>query len=84
MKLVWNAAAACKGLDSAMFYPADDVDAVSAKTVCEGCSVQSQCLEFAIENREKDGVWGGATFRERQRIVRRRRRQRRLQLVNAS
>ncbi|HUE61162.1 MAG TPA: WhiB family transcriptional regulator, partial [Acidimicrobiales bacterium] len=32
------------------------------------------CLEWALAVREKDGVWGGATERERRRILRRRRR----------
>ncbi|HLI01379.1 MAG TPA: WhiB family transcriptional regulator [Acidimicrobiales bacterium] len=32
------------------------------------------CLEWALSNRERDGVWGGATERERRRIIRQRRR----------
>ena len=32
------------------------------------------CLEYAIAVREKEGVWGGATQRERRSIIRRRRR----------
>lgn len=74
----WAADAACKGLDSAIFYPATDEEAEPAKDVCGVCPVQDTCLEHAIENREHNGVWGGATERERQRIIRRRRRQRSL------
>ena len=36
--------------------------------------MEGQCLEHAIGNREHNGVGGGATERERQRIIRRRRR----------
>lgn len=72
----WAASAACKGLDSAIFYPATDEEAETAKVVCGACPVQEVCLEHAIEHREHNGVWGGATERERQRIIRRRRRQR--------
>ena len=72
----WQTGAACKGLDPTIFYPMTDDEAVVAKSVCDECPVQADCLEHAIGNREHNGVWGGATERERQRIIRRRRRQR--------
>ena len=70
----WVDVAACKGLDPAIFYPPTDEDADQAKAICAECPVQQPCLEHAIELREKNGVWGGATERERLRIIRRRRR----------
>jgi WhiB family redox-sensing transcriptional regulator len=36
--------------------------------------VRETCLEHALTVREKDGVWGGCTERERRRILRQRRR----------
>jgi WhiB family transcriptional regulator, redox-sensing transcriptional regulator len=70
----WHEEAACKGLAADIFYPLDD-DAVSvAKSVCGECSAQERCLEYALAVREKDGVWGGATERERRSLMRRRRR----------
>ncbi|MCP4436791.1 MAG: WhiB family transcriptional regulator [Actinomycetia bacterium] len=80
----WAATAACKGLDPGIFYPADEEEAEAAKEVCGQCPVQETCLEHAIERREHNGVWGGATERERQRIIRRRRRQRSLARAAAS
>lgn len=65
---------ACRGLDAGVFYPDDEQDAEIAKQVCEGCSVRVACLEFALARKEKIGVWGGATERERRRILRQRRR----------
>lgn len=65
---------ACKGLEPTIFYPASDEEALEAKAVCAECPVREACLEHAIGNREHNGVWGGATERERQRIIRRRRR----------
>lgn len=44
-----------------------------AKSVCGGCPVRQPCLEWALHSRERDGVWGGATERERRRIIRQRR-----------
>lgn len=76
MERSWADEAACRGLDPLIFYPATDEEAVDAKAVCEVCPVRDACLEHAIGNREHNGVWGGATERERQRIIRRRRRQR--------
>ena len=70
----WVDVAACKGLDPAIFYPPTDEDADQAKAICAECPVREPCLEHAIELREKNGVWGGATERERLRIIRRRRR----------
>lgn len=70
----WRQRAACRGVDPDIFYPVTDEDAEQAKAICRGCSVREACLEWAIETREKDGVWGGATERERRRIIRQRRR----------
>jgi WhiB family redox-sensing transcriptional regulator len=65
---------ACRGLDAGIFYPDTDDEAEVAKQVCDQCGVRSACLEFALARREKVGVWGGATERERRRILRQRRR----------
>ena len=74
MEQRWREHAACQGLDPELFYPFEDDEAVAAKAVCAVCPVNIACLEFALAGREKDGVWGGATERERRRLVRQRRR----------
>jgi WhiB family transcriptional regulator, redox-sensing transcriptional regulator len=74
-ELRWLDKGACRGLEPHVFYPEDDDDpAEVAKAVCAGCNVQAACLEYALRYREKQGVWGGATERERRRIIRQRRR----------
>jgi WhiB family redox-sensing transcriptional regulator len=73
MNLSWRQKGACRGLDPAIFYPAADDDAGQAKAICAGCPVRVQCLEHALTNREHDGIWGGATERERRRLLRQRR-----------
>ena len=70
----WLDLGACRGLDPGIFYPDTDDEAVEAKEICAGCAVQATCLEYALSHREKEGVWGGATERERRRIIRQRRR----------
>lgn len=73
MNLSWRQRAACRGVDPDIFYPVSDEEAGPAKTICAQCPVRESCLEYALANRERDGVWGGATERERRRIVRQRR-----------
>jgi WhiB family transcriptional regulator, redox-sensing transcriptional regulator len=75
MSASWRRHAACRGLDVEVFYPdtEDEADAAEAKAVCGQCTVRETCLEHALAHREREGVWGGTTERERRRIVRQRR-----------
>ena len=43
-----------------------------AKEVCRGCVVREDCLEYALANGEKFGIWGGLSEREPRKIRRRR------------
>jgi WhiB family redox-sensing transcriptional regulator len=70
----WRSKGACQGLDPDIFYPDNDDHADVAKAVCDECQVRIACLNHALDNREHQGVWGGATARERRRLLRQRRR----------
>jgi WhiB family redox-sensing transcriptional regulator len=74
MNQQWRSKSACQGLDPEIFYPLDDDESEEAKAICAVCSVREACLEHALGHREKDGVWGGATERDRRRMIRQRRR----------
>jgi WhiB family redox-sensing transcriptional regulator len=70
----WHDEAICKGATK-VFYPdanADKRESVRninrAKKICAGCPVRVECLEYAIENGEDKGVWGGTSERERRRM----------------
>ncbi len=69
----WRDMARCQGVDPEIFHPAEDDDGEAAKAICELCPVREPCLEYALATREKEGVWGGFTARERRRLVRQRR-----------
>jgi WhiB family redox-sensing transcriptional regulator len=71
----WRQEAACRGLDTNVFFPVTDEEAEEAKAVCAACPVREECLEFALLTRQEDGVWGGLTEVERRRLRRRRREQ---------
>ena len=74
MSATWRKRAACRGIDTAIFYPeTEDDEGVEAKAVCALCPVHQACLEHALAHREREGIWGGTTERERRRIVRQRR-----------
>lgn len=71
----WRDLGRCRGLDPAIFHPdeEDELAVDEAKAICATCPVVDACREHAISRREKFGVWGGTTWRERRRIIRRRR-----------
>jgi WhiB family redox-sensing transcriptional regulator len=72
--LAWRNHAACRGVDAGLFYPMSEEEAEEARAICRGCTVRETCLDYALNHREADGVWGGATERERRRMLRQRRR----------
>lgn len=45
-----------------------------AKAICLECCERTRCLDYALAGRIEDGVWGGTTGPEREKILRRRRR----------
>jgi WhiB family transcriptional regulator, redox-sensing transcriptional regulator len=68
----WQDDANCLGVDPDLFFPERGASTREAKEVCRGCVVREQCLEFALQNGEKFGIWGGLSERERRRIRRQR------------
>jgi WhiB family redox-sensing transcriptional regulator len=69
----WMFQARCRGINPAEFFPSDGTGVETAQRVCAGCPVRVECLEYALLHRIEHGVWGGASERERRRILRRRR-----------
>jgi WhiB family redox-sensing transcriptional regulator len=74
MDTTWMAAGTCTQHPPAVFFPSDGVGVEIAKRICETCPVKAPCLEHALENRIDHGVWGGASERQRRRILTARRR----------
>lgn len=69
----WREGAACRDRPDVDFFPfPEDTAAIErAKAVCASCPVIDDCLVFAIETNQPDGVWGGQTAKERMRMRRR-------------
>jgi WhiB family redox-sensing transcriptional regulator len=68
----WQRQANCMGVDPDLFFPERGASTREAKEVCRGCVVREDCLEYALANGEKFGIWGGLSERERRKIRRRR------------
>ena len=68
----WHDFANCLGVDPDLFFPERGASTREAKEVCRGCVVRDDCLEYALQNGEKFGIWGGMSERERRRIRRQR------------
>ncbi|HVM02118.1 MAG TPA: WhiB family transcriptional regulator [Acidimicrobiales bacterium] len=66
----WQDQANCMGVDPDLFFPERGASTREAKEVCRGCVVRAECLEYALDNAEKFGIWGGLSERERRRLRR--------------
>jgi len=66
----WHDRANCLGVDPDLFFPERGASTREAKEVCRGCVVREECLEYALSNGEKFGIWGGMSERERRRLRR--------------
>ncbi len=70
-QLAWQEQALCAQTDPEAFFPEKGGSTREAKKVCASCEVRSQCLEYALENDERFGIWGGLSERERRKLKKR-------------
>ena len=66
----WRRGAACAEEDPDLFFPIGNTGPAllqieEAKGVCVRCPVMEQCLQWALETNQHDGVWGGLSEDER-------------------
>ncbi len=74
---VWQAKAACRGPNTALFFPPshferkDDKETREnkAKAICATCAVKRPCLEYALRIKEPHGIWGGLNELERRALT---------------
>ncbi|AXI81290.1 WhiB family transcriptional regulator [Peterkaempfera bronchialis] len=66
----WVDSALCAQTDPEGFFPERGGSTRTARRVCLACEVRVECLEYALENDERFGVWGGLGERERRRLRR--------------
>ncbi len=73
METEWMPRGRCRDIQPGTFFPSDGVGVEVARRICAECPVQAPCLEYALLHRIDHGVWGGASERERRRVLRSRR-----------
>jgi hypothetical protein len=65
----WMADGLCRQVDNEPWFPEKGESTIEAKRVCLRCDVREQCLQYALDNQERFGVWGGYSERERRRLA---------------
>ncbi|MFZ4893257.1 WhiB family transcriptional regulator [Plantibacter sp. Mn2098] len=70
-QLAWQTDALCAQTDPEAFFPEKGGSTRDAKRICTTCDVRSQCLEYALQNDERFGIWGGLSERERRKLRKR-------------
>ena len=66
--LAWQDRALCAQTDPEAFFPEKGGSTREAKKVCNGCEVRGECLDYALANDERFGIWGGLSERERRKL----------------
>jgi WhiB family redox-sensing transcriptional regulator len=66
--LGWQERALCAQTDPEAFFPEKGGSTREAKKVCLSCDVRGECLEYALSNDERFGIWGGLSERERRKL----------------
>lgn len=64
----WMAAAVCSSSDPELWFPEKGQSTAPAKAICRGCPSRVECLQYALDNNERFGVWGALSERERRRL----------------
>lgn len=68
----WFVDAKCLDADPESFFPDKGGSAGPAIAVCERCPIRQRCLDWAVENRQDKGIWGGMSEKQRFRYRKRR------------
>ncbi|GAA1596425.1 WhiB family transcriptional regulator [Streptomyces globosus] len=61
----WYEYALCAQTGAEFFFPEPGNSLREAKRLCAACEVRTGCLEYALANDERFGVWGGLSEAER-------------------
>ena len=70
-QLSWQTDSLCAQTDPEAFFPEKGGSTRDAKKICTSCEVRNQCLEYALANDERFGIWGGLSERERRKLRKR-------------
>ena len=67
--VTWKQRGNCAGMDPGKFFPPQGTSSKAVRLLiletCSYCPVREDCLQYAIETGEDEGIWGGMTARDR-------------------
>lgn len=68
----WVRQAACRDSDPDLFFPRIGASRAYrvAVAICDTCPVRQACLDYAVANRIRFGVWGGLNTERRRPLMR--------------
>ena len=66
----WMVFGSCRGRDPDLFFPETSNDAEQAMKICNTCVVKAECFDYSLETRERFGIWGGVTAKQRRHLLR--------------
>jgi WhiB family transcriptional regulator, redox-sensing transcriptional regulator len=69
--LAWQSDSLCAQTDPEAFFPEKGGSTRDAKKICASCEVRAKCLDYALHNDERFGIWGGLSERERRKLRKR-------------
>ncbi|MBP3223523.1 MAG: WhiB family transcriptional regulator [Actinomycetaceae bacterium] len=75
----WQDSALCAETDPDIFFPEKGGSTAPAMSICQQCTVRSECLEYALSHDIRHGIWGGMSDNDRRRASRERRRARQME-----
>lgn len=65
-QLDWQRKARCADIpDPDLFFPERGSSTKYAMALCKRCPVKQECLDYAVQNKIEDGIWGGMGLRAR-------------------
>ncbi|MDP9801346.1 WhiB family redox-sensing transcriptional regulator [Arcanobacterium wilhelmae] len=70
--LSWMEDALCAQTDPDIFYPEKGGSTAPATSICRNCPVRAECLDYAVTNDIRHGIWGGTSDNDRKRMSRER------------
>ncbi len=70
-ELTWMDDAACADHpEPDLWFPERGGTTKAAKAICATCPVRAECLQYALDDPDVEGVWGGTSTKDRKQIRR--------------
>ena len=66
----WWGDALCAQTDPDLFFPENRESSAPAKKICAACTVTRQCLQYALDNDLRYGIYGGTDPAQRRKLRR--------------